>query len=283
MPDVPGHDGVTPLHVAAMRGDLASFVWLQERPGCAQAPQVQQHVEWSLEGAADPGGGVTPVIALPRGATPLFAARQAQARYEELLGLYRALPIDHQSRRREEERVAAAVQGTAAITRRLEDQGVRDETRLQLPEELAFIVAECSRLAKALGVAGFDARAARLGGLGAGPFGIFLECAQLLRPGLTEAARARLEQTLCGRFVTGSLERRLVFDDPADPLDEPDDPAVLRLRLEKYPLEVQARLRTASHYGLDGQAILSVEKVDGSTRLFSSSPERVTDLGPFSS
>ncbi len=279
--DVPDHDGMYALHMAAKRGDLAIVEGIFARAK-TKLPRLAEDVSAPLELAVRPAGGMYPTVKFPAGSSPLAVARLVRARLAQTVAEFHRQG-DEGQRTYHLPQIEPVVAGCAAIVEFLEGQGQVDDTKAApLAAPLATVLAACSELAANLGIATFDERAALIDSTRTGAFGFFLECAKLIRPELDDAGRAKLEQHLVGKFITGTIERNVLLRDEEDDLEDfGPDPKQFRVWPEDYPEEFQSLLESAAHYGVNGDAVLSLEARDGdTTKLWEISHDAGVDHGP---
>jgi hypothetical protein len=278
------HDGMSPLHVAAARGELDIFSRIQDAAR-DKLPRLGAGVSWPVL-ISPPGGGPYPTLQFPAGATPLYVARSVQAKYEQVLALYKAPTIQPGTVARDVAALESTIAGHASIIDLLTSQGAVDDTQqAALSEPLEKVRRACTALAAHLGVSSFERDVAMIDPTNTGPFGFFLECAKLVRPTIDEAARARLDAHLAGQFVTNSLWREVVtegdddFDVPA--YEWGPSESAFRVYFDSYPEDARKLLEDGKHYGVFGENLITLENSSGVTKLWEIGPERVIEHGEF--
>lgn len=278
--DGAGFDGISPLHAAAIAGDLALFARMQSQAS-VKVPRARDTVSWPLVMSLPPGASGAPSVLIPAGATPLFVARAVRAKCEQYLDVARALPASDPSRGPHISEQERRIAGHSAVIESLEQQGVVDDTAAApLPPTLATVLAAATALAEHLGIRGFRERASAIDPIGKGPFGYFLACADLLRPALDTDGRQRLESSLVGKLVTGTVSQQVLVEDEEDPFEElGPDPATIRLRLDDYPEAARDLLERGKHYGVHGDRIVTLESSGGATKLWEIGREDVIEHG----
>ncbi len=272
-----GFDGMSPVHAAAACGDAELFARVQDRAS-DKVPRLPKPVSWELR-ISPPPGGISNTVLLPAGATPLFVARAVRSKFAQYLALWRAaVDPSRNSSIASLERMLAEY---GKVIERLEGQGVVDELRApELPEALSSVLSASNTIAEHLGMAGFIEKAATIDPTGKGPFGYFLSCIDLMIPALDDQARERLDSTLVGKFVTGSLHCQVLVEDEDDPFEGlAPGPNDVRIRLDDYPESARVLLEQGTHYGVNGDNIVTLENSTGITKLWEIGPDAVIEHG----
>ncbi|MBA3391702.1 MAG: hypothetical protein H0T89_03610 [Deltaproteobacteria bacterium] len=274
-----GLDGMSPVHAAAACGDAELFDRIRYR-AIVKVPQLPKAVSWELRLAAPPGG-ISNTVLLPTAATPLFVARAVRSKCEMYCALYRAAPEATPGRTGYIASFEHRIAELSKVIEALEQQGVIDGLQApELPEPLSTVLSVSTAIAERIGVAAFTDKAATIDPTGKGPFGYFLSCVDLMRPALDERVRERLDVTLVGKFITGSLRCQVLVDDEEDPLEDfGRDPKDVRIRLDDYPESARTLLEQGKHYGLNGDNIVTLENSTGTTKLWEINTDEVIEHG----
>lgn len=263
-----GLDGMSPVHAAAACADAQLFGQIQDR-AIVKAPKLHKAVSWELRLAAPPGG-ISNTVLLPAGATPLFVARAVRSKCETYCALYRAAPETTSGRAGYIASFERRIAELSKVIEALEQQGVVDGVQApELPEPLSTVLSASKAIAEHIGVTAFTDKAATIDPTGKGPFGYFLSCIDLMRPALDEGVRERLDATLLGKFITGSLRCQVLLDDEEDPFEElGPDPTDVRICVADYPERARTLLEHGKHYGVNGDNIVTLESSTGTTKLW---------------
>ncbi len=274
-----GLDGMSPVHAAAACADAQLFGQIQDR-AIVKVPQLAKAVSWELRLVAPPGG-ISNTVLLPAGATPLFVARAVRSKCERYLDLHRAAPDTTLGRAGYITSFERRIAELSKVIETLEQQGVVDGVQAaELPEPLSTVLSASKAIAEHLGVAAFTDKAATIDPTGKGPFGYFLSCIDLMRPALDERVRERLDATLVGKFITGSLRCQVLVDDEEDPFEDfGPDPKDVRIRLDDYPESARTLLEQGKHYGVNGDNIVTLENSTGTTKLWEINTNEVIEHG----
>lgn len=271
IPDIdrPGDDGLSALHIVALRGApalLGSTLARSRQPGHPVASVGVFH----CDGCSPPGGGMVPMLQLPPGFTALDLATEAHAMYAAAVAWYGDDGFDARRRRERRDELAA---NAALLAARGVAHGAPD--RGELPGFVADVDALLGRLADHVGGdrAALQRRAAAIVCEGVGPWtyaSTLLErSASILLRG---AAEAHLADSWLAHLISGEHRRFVAARHKPLGGRSPD--------LSIYPPEAQRPLKTGVIVGGRGDALLLVwPHAEGVARLGVASPGDFVLLG----